>query len=185
MGFSRQEYWSGLPRPVPRDLPSLGIKPASPVSPALAGGFFTTSITWKALVVNSRALPQVRLASPPPPPGPLPRLCEPDVLSSCQRDGKSWLQAGFRGLLARQCSHSAWHAACVQCCGPGCLSPVARGSGCPNSCAPNWEVTSCCVCAGSGLPVALASLVSIPKGPQRGLLLKWGDADGELAVPGT
>ena len=128
MGFSRQEYWSGLPRPVPRDLPSLGIKPASPVSPALVGGFFTTSITWKALVVNSRALPQVRLASPPPPPGPLPRLCEPDVLSSCQRDGKSWLQAGFRGLLARQCSHSAWHAACVQCCGPGCLSvPLLDG----------------------------------------------------------
>ena len=35
MGFSRQEYWSGLPCPPPRDLPDPGIQPASPVSPAL------------------------------------------------------------------------------------------------------------------------------------------------------
>lgn len=39
--------------------------------------------------------------------------------------------------------------------------------------------------AGSGLPIALASLVSIPKGPQRGLQLNWRDGDGELAVPET
>ena len=43
MGFSRQEYWSGLPCPPPGDLPDPGIEPASPASPALAGGFFTTS----------------------------------------------------------------------------------------------------------------------------------------------
>ena len=30
MGFSRQEYWSGLPFPSPRDLPNLGIEPRSP-----------------------------------------------------------------------------------------------------------------------------------------------------------
>ena len=42
MGFSRQEYWSGLPFPPPRDLPESGIKPSSPVSPALASRFFTT-----------------------------------------------------------------------------------------------------------------------------------------------
>ena len=35
MGFSRQEYWSGLPCPPPGDLPNPGIKPESPVSPAL------------------------------------------------------------------------------------------------------------------------------------------------------
>ena len=29
MGFSRQEYWSGLPFPSPRDLPNLGIEPGS------------------------------------------------------------------------------------------------------------------------------------------------------------
>ena len=34
MHFSRQEYWSGLPCPSPRDLPDLGIKPGSPASQA-------------------------------------------------------------------------------------------------------------------------------------------------------
>ena len=45
MEFSRQEYGSGLPFPPPVDLPNPGIKPTSLVSPALAGGFFTTSDT--------------------------------------------------------------------------------------------------------------------------------------------
>ena len=44
MGFSRQVYWSGLPFPPPRDLPRPGVKHASPGSPALAGGFFTTEL---------------------------------------------------------------------------------------------------------------------------------------------
>ena len=70
MGFSRQEYWSGLPCPPPGDLPNPGIEPASLESPALAGrflagysswdcrsrtqlstiffSFFTTSTTWEA-----------------------------------------------------------------------------------------------------------------------------------------
>ena len=48
MGFSRQEYWSGLPCPSPGDLPHPGINPTSLTSPALAGGFFTTSTTWEA-----------------------------------------------------------------------------------------------------------------------------------------
>ena len=34
MGFSRQEYWSGLPFPSPGDLPNPGIEPGSPVSQA-------------------------------------------------------------------------------------------------------------------------------------------------------
>ena len=42
MEFSRQEYKSGLPCPSSQDLPNPGIKPTSLVSPALAGGFFTT-----------------------------------------------------------------------------------------------------------------------------------------------
>ena len=37
VGFSRQEYWSGLPFPPPGDLPDPGIEPTSPVSPALTG----------------------------------------------------------------------------------------------------------------------------------------------------
>ena len=48
VGFSRQEYWSGLPRPPPGDLPNPGIEPTSLVSPALAGGFFITSATREA-----------------------------------------------------------------------------------------------------------------------------------------
>ena len=48
VGFSRQEYWSGLPFPSPGDLPNLGIEPVSLTSPALGGGFFTTSATWEA-----------------------------------------------------------------------------------------------------------------------------------------
>ena len=39
--YPRQEYWSGLPFLSPGDLPDSGIKPVSPKSPALAGGFFT------------------------------------------------------------------------------------------------------------------------------------------------
>ena len=42
MGFSRQEYWSGLPFPHPV------MEPTSLMSSALAGGFFTASTTWEA-----------------------------------------------------------------------------------------------------------------------------------------
>ena len=48
MGFSRQEYWSGLPCPPPGDLPNSGTAPASLMSPALADGLFTSSATWGA-----------------------------------------------------------------------------------------------------------------------------------------
>ena len=48
MGFSRQEYWSGLPCPPQGDLPNPGNEFMSLMSPALAGGFFTTSVTWEA-----------------------------------------------------------------------------------------------------------------------------------------
>ena len=44
MGFSRQEYWSGVPLPPLGDLPDTGIEPVSLESPALTGGLFT----WEA-----------------------------------------------------------------------------------------------------------------------------------------
>ena len=44
MGFSRQEYWRGLLFPPPGHLPNAGIEP---VSPALAGRFFTTESPGK------------------------------------------------------------------------------------------------------------------------------------------
>ena len=52
MGFSRQEYWSGLPCLPPGDLPNPGIELPSLTSPALADGFFTTSATWEAHVYS-------------------------------------------------------------------------------------------------------------------------------------
>ena len=48
MGFSRQDYWSGLPCPPSGDLYNSGIKPTSPMSLAFAVRFFTTSTTWEA-----------------------------------------------------------------------------------------------------------------------------------------
>ena len=48
MEFSGQEYWSGLPCPPPGDLHNPGIEPSSFLSPALAGGLFTTSAIWEA-----------------------------------------------------------------------------------------------------------------------------------------
>ena len=52
MGFSRQEHWHGLPFPPPGDLPNPGIKLMSPVSPALAGGFFTIQPPRKAMLLH-------------------------------------------------------------------------------------------------------------------------------------
>ena len=49
MGFPRQEYWSGLPFPSPEDRPNPGIEP---MSPALAGGFFTDWTTREALSIS-------------------------------------------------------------------------------------------------------------------------------------
>ena len=48
MGFSTQEHWSGLPFPSPGGLLNRGIEPTSVMSPAFAGGFFTTSAPWEA-----------------------------------------------------------------------------------------------------------------------------------------
>ena len=48
LGIFQARYWSGLPFLSLGDLPDPGIKPVSLVSPALAGGFFTTSASWEA-----------------------------------------------------------------------------------------------------------------------------------------
>ena len=47
MAFPRQEYWSDLPFPTPGDLLDPRVKPASPVSLALTGGFYTTDLPGK------------------------------------------------------------------------------------------------------------------------------------------
>ena len=53
VGFSRQEYWSGLPFPLPEDLPNPGTELASP---ALAGKLFTTSSIWETTIYCSNYL---------------------------------------------------------------------------------------------------------------------------------
>ena len=47
MGSTRQEYWRGVPFPLPEDLPNSGIEPASLISSAMAGRFFTTELLGK------------------------------------------------------------------------------------------------------------------------------------------
>ena len=51
VGFSRQEYCSGLPFPPPGDLPDLGMESVSPVSPTLIGRFFATEPSGKPPMV--------------------------------------------------------------------------------------------------------------------------------------
>ena len=50
MGFSRQEYWGGLPCPPPGDLPDAGFEPTPLTSPVFTGRFFTTSTPWQTRV---------------------------------------------------------------------------------------------------------------------------------------
>jgi len=53
MEFSRQECWSGLPFPLPGDLPDPGIELTSLASLASAGGFFTTALLRKPCIIYS------------------------------------------------------------------------------------------------------------------------------------
>ena len=99
-GFSRQEYWSEFPCPIPGDLSDQGTKPASLTSPALAGEFYTTSTTWEALssvqfscsVMSDSWQPHERSTPGPLCPSPTPgvysnlcpssRWCHPAISSS-------------------------------------------------------------------------------------------------------
>ena len=60
MGFSRQEYWSGLPSPPPGDLPDPEIEPTSLTSPELVGVFFTLSALGP---LNKRSFPGTSLVA--------------------------------------------------------------------------------------------------------------------------
>ena len=52
MGSSRQEYWSGLPCPLPGDLPDLGIEPMPPESPALQADSLPTEVLGNARITR-------------------------------------------------------------------------------------------------------------------------------------
>jgi len=54
MEFSRQEYWNGLPCPLPGDLLDPGIKSTPLMFPALTGRFFTTGAMWEALLKHTQ-----------------------------------------------------------------------------------------------------------------------------------
>ena len=59
MGFSRQEYWSGLPCCPPEDLPDPGIKLPFLTSPAFADRLFTTTSPWVAHLVTFYWMPDI------------------------------------------------------------------------------------------------------------------------------
>ena len=75
MGFSRQEYWSGLPCPPQGNLPDPGIKPTSPAVYCTAGGFFTSESPGKTRkqLIQHKILKggwvQISAQMPPPPTG--------------------------------------------------------------------------------------------------------------------
>ena len=50
MGFSSQEYWSGLPFPPPGDLSDPEIEPTSPVSPAMQSDSLPAELSWKLFI---------------------------------------------------------------------------------------------------------------------------------------
>ena len=61
MGFSRQEYWSGLPCPPPGDLPEPGVEQEAPCTFCIAGGFFTSEPLgkpqWPCMLLQMAAFP--------------------------------------------------------------------------------------------------------------------------------
>ena len=65
MGFSGEEYWSGLPFPTPGDLPNPGIKPESLVSLGLACRFFTIYVTGSPLFPSLLRFLSVQSVMPP------------------------------------------------------------------------------------------------------------------------
>ena len=83
MGFSRQKCWSGLPCPPPGASPNPGIW-TSLMSPALAGGFFTTSATWEEPAAAAKSLQLCPTLCDPidgsPPGSPIPGILQARTL---------------------------------------------------------------------------------------------------------
>jgi len=78
MEFSRQEYWSGLLLPTPRNLPDPGIKPMSPASPPLchlgSPSVQFSSVHFSGSVVSNSLPPHESQHARPPCPSPTPRV---------------------------------------------------------------------------------------------------------------
>ena len=87
MGFSRQEYWSGLPCPAPGDIPTPGIKPASPVAPAFQADSLPLnqsyySVQFSCSVVSNSMWPHESQHARPPCPSPTPGVHSDSLPSS-------------------------------------------------------------------------------------------------------
>ena len=99
MGFSRQEYWSGLPCPLPGDLPDPGIEPVSPASPALAGDSSPSAPPGKpqkiSLLHSKSELKSLQWPSKVP--LPTPSLCCLQALLA-SRSAKYTLPSGLESL---------------------------------------------------------------------------------------
>ena len=81
VGFSSQEYWSGLPFPCPGDLPDPGIEPASPVSPVLQADSLPLSHRGSPTKTRQRSqIPEVKVSPS------CPTLCDP---MDCGQPGSS------------------------------------------------------------------------------------------------
>ena len=118
VGFSRQAYWCGLPCSPPGDLSDPGMEPTTLTSPALAGGFFITSPTWKApkkhrwlnIPINNFTLAQVTLVES----GEI-------SLASHLKNHPSWNFTG--GPLAKTLSSQCWGPCSIPALGTGSHMP--------------------------------------------------------------
>ena len=114
-GFSRQEYWGGLPFPSSGNLPDPAIKPTPPASPALAGEFANTTAAWGPGLEGLREQLGWQVACSSPSPGVAHTVltqrdgnCQlSDWTSACQRPAPLW---GGSGLLLQSslCSWQSW-----------------------------------------------------------------------------
>ena len=138
MGFFRQEYWSGLPFPSPGDLPDLGIDPASPISSALAGRFFTGSANREAwqppysIPMDLLSPTDIFCISPPSDPGEHPLCLESSTPLLLGIPGASELSfSSDNPFLVLVCHPLLTHQLLPRFCtchptGPSLLSPFCK-----------------------------------------------------------
>ena len=97
MGFSRQEYWSGLPCPPAGNLPDPGIEPVSLMSPALAGRFFTSGTTWETHHVTLGK--SIHSAEP---------LVQQLSGLTLRQNWETWINTAVWALSAEELMHLLW-----------------------------------------------------------------------------
>ena len=151
MEVSRQEYWSGLPFSSPGDLPNQGIELASPMTPALASGFFTaeppgkpiSSVQFSHSVVSDSLWPHESQHTRPPCPSPTP------------------------GVYSNSCPASRW-------CHPAISSSVIPSSSCLQSFPASWSFPMSQFFASDGQSIGVSASASVlPMNTQDWSPLGW------------